>query len=376
MAYTTLAFISTKGELSTYDSRGDENRTPEEIAERRREHKQRLREEVAQGKFDPLFRQGELTSIMLDLPSDRKYHLSIDQSSSCTGIYITDEAFSFHFICDIKRGSESKDMFYRYLQAFLRRLLKDCKVTMVVYEDLPPMKYRGSGNVLRELRGHLNAWFSNDPQFSELQEDDRKTILPQQWKSKIIDKSKGTGRFNDKREIASDIVDRFPELKFYFDRCLVKDYDGFDACGIYHGYKLLHYTGVQSQGREGGQRELIAGSKSYYGSVIVFYRTLSPEEYSDKRTLIGPFIAEFRNRQFKTLAWNSENSALDNYRIAASLSPYSVTVIEDLHTNLALRWQFDLGFNDKKIFSYIIRKKELSKSHLAYLKEHLPYEEL
>lgn len=57
-----------------------------------------------------------------------------------------------------------------------------------------------------------------------------------------MDKSKGKNRSNIKSEVASDLVDKYPELKYYYDFYHTDDYDSFDSLGILDGYISYAFT--------------------------------------------------------------------------------------------------------------------------------------
>jgi hypothetical protein len=369
VAFVSFGFISRVGCLSTYKSDGDSERNEEEVQERKRLFEGQIKRDHLEGRFNPVYRRQMSDSLDVTLPTGGEYELGIDASSKCVGIYVTDVDNRFHFICDFQRNSGDKYGFYREVKGFIRGLLKGSTLSMVVTEDIPPVAgRRNAGNVLRELRGVLNSWFAEDSLFSKVPENKRHFIMPQSWKSEMIDKSKGTGRFNNKSEIAADIVDKFPELAEFYRRCMSTDYDSFDACGLYHGYKAKHFS-------EDGKK-VIAGTKSYYGSVLVFYRLIAPELLNNKKELAGPFVADIINNGIVALKWTDKNSPLDNFRIAASAAPLTVTIIDSLSVSLAIRWQFNLGLNNNQIIAYVFRKKLLKGKHLEYLKASMPYEEI
>ena len=162
--------------------------------------------------YPSIFRYGDITTIDIELPKDRVYMMSIDQSSKETGIYLTDLDCSFHLIGSVERKLQDKYRYYENIKLFLKRLVKDRKIGLFVMEDLPPVHRGWALPVLAEFKGIINSWRNSGeiPEFSAIPDDKWQKIMPSTWKSQVIDKSKGKNRFNVKREIALDLVDKFP----------------------------------------------------------------------------------------------------------------------------------------------------------------------
>lgn len=320
--------------------------------------------------FPSKFIYGELTTLDVQLPDDRIYLMSIDQSSKETGIYLTDLDVSFHFIGTVERRLQDKYRYYEEIRLFLKRLLRGKTLGLFVREDLPPVNRGRALPVLGELVGILNSWRSSGdiPEFTNLPDDKWEKIMPSTWKSKIIDKSKGKGRFNKKREIASDLVDKFPELVDYFNSVKPSsDYDGFDACGILHGYIATHYSDTGAK---------IAGTKDFQGDIMVYCRSVSKEELSDRESLLEWFFPQEYDYGHKWLEMNTEASYYDNIRRAASKHPFVLTIVNDLLTSIALRWQHGIGMDSNPLLLYIVRKNIMKKSQLDKLEEVFHYEKV
>lgn len=309
----------------------------------------------------------EIEKVTWQLPNNRKYLIGIDQSSSCTGLYVTDEEMSFHLMVDVFRRGQEKYRYYENLRLFLCRTLEGCTVSMVCMEDLPPYKYQGMGKVLLELRGVVSTWYESIPEFRAVPEENRVKVHPSTWKSKMIDKRKGTNRMNIKVEMALDISEKIPALEPYFRKCPSKDYDSFDAVGIVHGYLASHFKNGQA---------VIAGAKDYYGDIYTFFRILSKEEFSSNKRLEG-FEPQQHKHGVKVLRYNEELSLIDNIKRAASKHPFVVTIISDPMASLAVRWQNQMGMGEGIMLAYIVRKSAItSKVQLEVLKEYLGFEEI
>jgi hypothetical protein len=321
------------------------------------------------GKSPTFFRDYDY-NLNLVFPTDRTYMIGIDQSSKNTGIYMTDTDVSFHFICDFTRTESDNYRFYEQLRLFVKRIVKGAKVGLFVTENLPPMKYRNSGNVLRELKGVLKTWRVHEsmPEISEMPDDRFTTIYPQTWKSKIVDKSKGKNRHLDKRLVAEDICDKFPELREYLHRVPNNEYDSYDATGILHGYLLANHT------TDGYQQ--IAGSKDYTGDIMVFYRLVPKDQLGNPEVTMANFEVQQINEKSKTMALNKDVSMFNNFKMAASKHSFVMTIIDDLLQSMSVRWQFDLGMNNDALVCYILRKSTMSKKQIDFLRSTMPYEEI
>jgi hypothetical protein len=321
--------------------------------------------------------RGDPYNMKLQLPDGHIYHLALDQSTTCTGICITDSKFTFQFLCNFFRYGDSKEDYLRALKYFISTLISNQILMTFITEKVPPVKYSNSYGTLRELKGVITSWKGDIDELRALKNECFGDILPQVWKSKIVNKSKGKNRHKEKKLIADDICDIFPELRNFFNTQSAKDYDAFDACGILHGYMRTHHTEDHlSSKAPTNMAKQIGAEKTFTGHVMVFYKTLEVDDLSNPEIVMRDFEFVEAKVGLEVMALSSNHSLYNNYLMAVAKNDFVITYVEDMLDSLALRWQFDLGLNKKRIVCFILKKRILPDKLLKSLKEFYPYEEI
>lgn len=303
----------------------------------------------------------------ITLPTDRTYEIGIDQSTSCTGVYIQDLKDEINILLEIEFANPSKKSYFMELFSLLRRIITQVNVSLLVCEKpIPKDSQSYTYRVLTELFGRLESFLEMEP---SLENTDLKSIYPMSWKSKIVDKSKGTGRINNKVCIAEDICDKKPILRNYLLVSPAKDLDGFDACGILLGYKKCAFT-------ENGMPK-IYGEIEKRHTTYVYYRYVDMSNIENtqqlKDVLYGCFgeTVTYYQPQFKI--FNSEYNLLRNIKMASSTYKMTVTSIPNKLLE-PLRWEFGFDYDkNKTMFAYIVKDKEFSKRDITVLNTIFPW---
>lgn len=288
--------------------------------------------------------KGQINDINLTFKNDRKYWLSLDQSTTCTGVYFTDEVQSFHLLLDLTRTSTPKEEFFRQLKFFLIRLVSGKNIEIFLMEDVPNTDDRHTKYVLRELKRLIESWRTQIP---ELDRAIHESVLPQTWKKEIINKSKGTGRGSSKRKMAEDLCDRLPELKKYLEVYNGEGYDCFDACGIAYGYIMSRHTSE-------GQRKIM-GPLNRGFVYEAFY--VGESKIEGLKNIINLFTSA--GIEVVTRVWNDDYGVRDNYRMASGSDTVTITYITDDKLRTRLLWEFDLSVNES-YFCVIVRKVHIA----------------
>ena len=222
--------------------------------------------------------------------------------------------------------------------------------------------------VLTELFGKLEVFLEFNP---DLAKTELQSIYPQAWKSRIIDKSKGTGRINTKLCCAEDICDKKPLLKNYLYNSPAKDLDGFDACGILLGYKKCAYTDNGTP-KIYGVVEKRHISRVYYRYVDIS-NVKTQEDFTEAVFgFLGETVSYF---QPKLKVYNSDNhyNLLKNIKMASSTYSFTVTQLPNKVIE-PLRWNFEFEYDSNKVmFAYILRKRDFKKSDLNVLDSVMPW---
>lgn len=305
------------------------------------------------------------TEFHLKLNRNFVYDIGIDQSSTCTGIFIKSVDDTVRIIIDVRRDTGDAYTFYRELKYFIKSLVKDQKIRNVVCEDPPPVEGRRyTTKFLNELLGRVSEWMDDIDEFHDAEFS---KILPQSWKSLVMDKSKGKNRSKSKECISEDICDIYPEFRAYRDYHFSKDYDGFDACGILTGFLRYSYTD------NGKGIRMIAGAKRGCGKAYYAYRYI-PVEVARHPETINDFLGETKLLFGKIpfLAFNYSKSVIDNIKMAGSnyKSCFTIPPMKELKQ---LKFMYDLEeLDDYILLLYIFRGSDWKPSEMRVMQALLP----
>lgn len=297
-------------------------------------------------------------SFNLKLTNDT-WMIGIDQSTTNSGIALISAKLDFVILLDLHRDKNlEKKIFYRDFFYLLRKLVDGKNIKLLVLEKPVPSKYRNAGNVLRELKGHLDDWIEMIPEFENTYLGE---LYPQSWKSVVVNTGKGKNRFNDKQAIASDLVDMFPCLERYYLTYPYSDYDSFDALGILLGYLQLAFD-------SDGNPAIYSSTEKKHVS-FVCYKEVKKSELDDPMFLhnlfgmaYGQFKPEFRS-------FNSRFSLYKNIRMASSSGKNFYTMIPRTEYT-QFQWKFGVDPDDKEkvLLMFIFRRGNLSRSDANTLK--------
>lgn len=294
--------------------------------------------------------------------SDR-FEIGIDQSTTCTGICITDTQNTCYCLVDFKRESTDKDLYKVQLKKLVSEIVKGLRINLIVFEKPLNKRFSKATPVLRELFGFIKSW---KLEIDELYDAKSDSIFPHQWKAKVLDKSKGTGRTAIKSEIAIDICDKIPVLNRYRIVCPAKDFDSFDATGILMGYKLQKYT---SDGKA-----INFGSAVYNYKMSVFLKYLPKELIYNKQAIIDylPINKDIKN--FPILEYSDEHSFYDNIKMCCANYDCSALVIKSTQQTINLLWETGEDLRPGNLFVCVVLKQGFTTNkRIASASEKVPY---
>lgn len=294
-----------------------------------------------------------IVSTKINLDKNKTWNVGIDQSSSCTGITVISTDNELIGLFDLYRDKNlDSAQFYRELKFFLMAILDGQKVAHLVYEKpIPNAKFRSAQAVLLELKGKLTDWLYEIPALEGAKVD---SLLPQTWKSLVMNPTKGKNRSKIKKEIASDIVDIYPCLCDYFNNYLFKDYDSFDSCGIITGYLKYAYN-------ELGMEQIHGSIEKTHNSLVLYFQ-------ADKNLSFAEAIAEkfgvwcqtdlVSKMQF--LAYNMRYDLNTNVRMASSSGGNIITLLPS-SAELTLKWKYGIDTSGSmNTYMVVYRKGELT----------------
>lgn len=303
----------------------------------------------------------------IKLPENFKYLVGIDQSSSCTGLFICNKEMTFFSLLEIKNDTGNKEFFYRDLKNLLFSLFNNRDVQLIVHEEpVPNLKQYTSGKILLELKGKLQEWIQDLP---SLEKPQLKNLYPQTWKKYVVSKEKAKNcgetfqaRSKNKMKIAEDICDIFTFLKEYKKKEYNKDFDGFDATGILLGW--LRY----SHNENGFPR--ICGMKEQRHTSLVMYKYVDKSLIkTDPNCIMSQLdYLEFTFRP-TFLAFNTEYNKIDNIKMASTNWNCVATILPKKYLE-ELQWLFSFELDDSKaMLMYVIRKGAFTNKQISNLKE-------
>lgn len=290
------------------------------------------------------------------------WRLGIDQSTSCTGMCIQRSDKKYLALLDVKRDKSLEPrMYYVDLYRILQRIASGNKFDQVIMEK-PVPKDMYASRVLHELKGRVEEWVEMIPEFNGVLVD---SILPQTWKSFVMDKSKGPNRSNVKRCIAEDLVDTVPELEQYFDTYPYTDYDSFDAFGILTGFNKYAFAdnGVM----------LIHGMKEKTHVSTVGYRWIDHSEFKNVLKDLNGFDLLVKP---SFLGFNEKYNLYDNIRMATTNWDFVITAIPEKELE-PFMWKYNIDIDepDKVMVGYFVRKGALTKRGIDFFKQEVPWNE-
>lgn len=281
---------------------------------------------------------------------DKKYYLGLDQSTTCTGITITDEEYSFAVLLDFARKSTDVETYKFQLKNLVTLLVSDLELKQIIIEQPLYIKGNHATSVLMDLKKYIKSWRNDIPEFYQVPFD---TIFPQQWKEVVVNKKKGKYRTSSKAATAADICDMFPLLEEYRLTCPAKDFDSFDAFGIVYGYRRQHYS------QDGN--DLNYGSISYYKKIHVFLKYLPEDKLKDKE-VIGAWL--YKEGLFEEVGYNPKFSFYEN--IALMCTKYNISYfVVDPSLEVNMFWETsEIPLANHKFVCIAVRKGYLNDKKL------------
>lgn len=306
----------------------------------------------------------------LKLFPDRHYKVALDQSSTCTGIAICDTMNDTYVMLDFQRDSNSKETFYTELFGFLYETFQNSDVDLLVYErPVPSHSYARA--VLTELKGKLDEWIPRIPGFRNAYVD---SLYPQSWKKFIVNTKKGgiivggkkKRRGDIKKLVASDICEILPLAEDYFNVCISKDYDSFDALGILLGFQMYAFD-------ERGNMKIHGVEETSHASFVCF-RKVTPDDMKQEGDILNGIFQEFAPFiGVRYLVYNSNYNLYKNVRMSSSNFDRVGTIVPKKEF-AALDLEFDMNLEDgDEILMYVYRKGRLSKSEIRCLQSIFPW---
>lgn len=291
---------------------------------------------------------------------NERFYLSLDQSTTCTGISIRNTRETVLCQMDFLRLNTPKELFIEQLYKLVSNLVRGLRLSLIVIEKPLPIRHSRSASVLNSLAREIKSWQTKIDEFYGVPFD---SIFPQQWKEKVLDKKKGKHRYNIKSEIAKDVCDIFPMLNRYRQKCLATDFDSFDATGIMSGYLRQHFSSDGSK--------INFGSAVYNSKMHVFVKYLPSNEVDNVNAL---FEGLPRKCPIETVLYNEEHSLYDNLRMICSQYEIGSFVVNDPLLFINLLWESKVQYRKGFVFVCVVtRQGYLTQKQLEKAQKSNPY---
>lgn len=296
---------------------------------------------------------------------DIKWEVGIDPATRFTGLCFLREDDSLLVLLDCVRDKNLPNYIYENeLFYLLKRLVKGNVLLRATIEKPFDSKWTRSNEVLMALRGKIDSWMHEIPEFAET---DVNYVNVNVWKSRVINKSKGKGRFNQKGAIAEDLCEAIPSLTAYRNSLNQGDLDSFDALGIVLGYRKYAFS------EEGNAK--ISGTKEKSHNTFIGYRwedengiseTYLRDVLGDAADVLCPVFLDF----------NEDYNLADNFTMASTNNDAVVTIIPEKFLQ-SYQWKLGIDIQEpnKVLVAFIFRKGHYSISEFRAIQYLFPMHE-
>lgn len=186
----------------------------------------------------------KLNAFLRKYSEGHKFYLGIDASTTCTGLCLARDDLKLHMLLDFRRHDTSKDRYIDNLKDLLKGLVNGLDMQILIVES--PIQQIGNHatKVLNSLAGDIREIVKDTPEFDNIK---LFRINPNSWKSFIHKEGTGLDRYNSKRCLAEDLVEKYPIFRPHLKRIgrydyPAGDYDSFDATGILYFHLYARFT--------------------------------------------------------------------------------------------------------------------------------------
>lgn len=185
-------------------------------------------------------------NVDIHLSPEEYYQISLDQSTSNTGLFIKNYKNTEAYMVEISRagqakGSQNAGDYIFDLEMFLHRLFENVKITHMIYEKPISTKNYESNRVLFQLEGMLLNLARRYPEFGTAKID---CIENASWRSVVIDKQLSSTY--SRKELSRISVQNTWTWTRHYDMSLKSDEDIYEAIGVMMGW---FYKSFDSLGR-------------------------------------------------------------------------------------------------------------------------------
>ena len=272
---------------------------------------------------------------VVDLDPEDTWQLSMDQSTSNTGIFIKNYNNTVAWMIEVSRGKKQDASEYIFnLEMFLHKIGEGCKFSHIIYETAIDTGSYRSSQVAFQLEGMVRQLARRYAEFNTAKID---CIENASWRSVIIQK----GRFDhlNRKEQTAESIRHIYHWTWKYGPSIYKDQDIFEAIGVMMGWFINSFDPLG--------RPYVRGS-------------------GDSNRTVGGFIlptltVETVVEMFKEKGLDSElrvaNPSYSIYKnVTRAVEPFVTTCIEfrDKYSMLALCVECNMKWLDPEVMTVIV----------------------
>jgi len=178
----------------------------------------------------------DFRDVAIHLSPNEVYQVSMDQSTSNTGIFIKNYTNTRTYMIEVTPSSKGEPGIYIYnLEQFLHQLFEGCTISHVIYERPIKSQSYQSARVLFQLEGMIQALPLRYPEFRTVKLD---AIENASWRSVVIQSNLGTDNRKQQSRIS---VQRIFDWTQGYGPSLGHDQDIFEAIGVMMGWFYVSF---------------------------------------------------------------------------------------------------------------------------------------
>ena len=240
------------------------------------------------------------------LPAGHVYQMGLDQSSTCTGIFIKSYDNTVAWMVEVKREpKQDADDYIFELEMFIHQICDGVTFSHVIYERPIESKAFRSNQVLFQLEGIIRAMSKRYAEFAEAKLD---CIENSSWRSVVIDKEVEQ-KYNRKSATVVSVTNALPWTNSY-GPSLNKDNDIYEAIGVLMGWFIVSFDHLGRPYARGDRSSRAVGGYILPG-------------------LPADLVVESFKREGVDATLYVENPRYSIYQnLASTVRPYTVTCLE------------------------------------------------
>lgn len=293
----------------------------------------------------------DVNKLAKSLAQGKKYNLSIDASTTCTGFCLIREDCKVHFVFDYARKDTEKEIYFLELETILKHLVWGVDMGIVLIEQpILQARNRHTKAVLLTLCKRLKTCMKDIPELYSIKPID---VRPNSWKSFMYNSDKYKGGYNDKATIAKCICEKYPVYEPHYRMVTSVDYDCFDAVGIMRYY----LDSMQDK----------IGESLNFSSAEYTHQSLVWAKFCDDMTYPEIVFSRQSDAKIVERKWNDEYNFYKNIKMASTGNELVIMEIKTEFLIMLISLEANLKVDLNKKLYIAVCRKSLFKQHKSFL---------